>query len=418
MHHTTELTFPRAAVDRRGWLEGHILGYLADMRQGRLRMTLPDGSATEFGDPHAAERAQITVRTGDFFRKCLLYGDVGFGEAYVDGDWDTDDVAAVIGWFLRNAATAPNVSGTGKKALALNLLRFVNRAAHLVRPNSRTGSRRNITEHYDLGNAFFRTFLDESMTYSSAYFARPGMTLAEAQTEKYDRLCRALRLRPTDHLLEIGTGWGGFAIHAARVYGCRVTTLTISREQHAWAVERVAAAGLAGRVDVQLRDYRDTDGTFDKIASIEMLEAVGHRYFEAFFAQCERLLAPNGVLALQVITCPDSRYDQLRKGVDWIQKHIFPGTLLPSVARLTRAVNRTGTMSLFSLEDMGPHYAETLRRWRTNFNRASAEVLRLGFDRRFLRTWNYYFSYCEAAFASRNISVAQMVFTRPNNTSL
>jgi cyclopropane-fatty-acyl-phospholipid synthase len=273
-------------------------------------------------------------------------------------------------------------------------------------------------EHYDLGNEFFRTFLDESMTYSSAYFVRPGMPLAEAQSAKYDRLCRALRLRPTDHVLEIGTGWGGFAIHATRAYGCRVTTITISREQHALATERVAAAGLADRIDVQLRDYRDAHGTYDKIVSIEMLEAVGHRYFEAFFAQCERLLAPNGVLGLQVITCPDSRYDQLRTGVDWIQKHIFPGTLLPSVARLTRAVNRTGTMSLFSLEDMGLHYAETLRQWRTNFNRATGEILRLGFDRRFLRTWNYYFSYCEAAFASRNISVAQMVFTRPNNTSL
>jgi cyclopropane-fatty-acyl-phospholipid synthase len=418
MHTTNELTLPGERAAQRPWLQSHVLRFLADMRHGHLRLTLPDGETHVFGDPHAADRATITVRDAAFFRKCILYGDIGFGESYVDGDWDTDNIAAVIGWFLRNAERAPQVSGSRKKAAALNLFRFVNRSYHLLRGNTKSGSRRNITDHYDLGNEFFRTFLDGSMTYSSAYFSRPGMTLEEAQTEKYDRLCRALRLRPSDHVLEIGTGWGGFAIHAARTYGCRITTLTISAEQHALARARVAEAGLADRVDVQLCDYRDAAGVYDKIVSIEMLEAVGHRYFEAFFAQCERLLAPEGLLGLQVITCPDGRYASLRRGVDWIQKHIFPGTLLPSIARLNQAVNRTGEMSLFHLEDMGPHYAATLRQWRANFNREASRILDLGFDRAFLRKWNYYFSYCEAAFAARNISVVQMVYTRPNNGTL
>ncbi len=418
MQHITDLTLPRQAAERRPWLETFVLRALADMPRGGLRMVMPDGAVHNFGEAHPAKRATITVRDAAFFRKCLLYGDVGFGEAYVDGDWDTDDIPAVLGWFLANAEYAPHVSGSRKRAAALNLLRGVNRVAHLLRPNSHTGSRRNIVAHYDLGNEFFRTFLDETMTYSSAYFARPGMSLAEAQSEKYDRLCRALRLRPTDRLLEIGSGWGGFAMHAARMYGCRVTTITISPEQHALASQRVAEAGLAERIEVRLCDYRDMSGVYDKIVSIEMLEAVGDRYFEAFFAQCERLLAPNGLLALQVITCPDSRYAALRDGVDWIQKHIFPGTLLPSIDRINRAVNATGTMSLHRLDDMGPHYAETLRRWRVTFNQNAARIRELGFDRRFLRMWNYYFSYCEAAFAARNISVVQMVYTRPNNMSL
>ena len=417
MYTTNELSLATERDARGSVLQAHVLRYLAHMRRGRLRLTTPDGEMHEFGDPASSEHAQMTVRDDAFFRKCLLYGDIGFGESYVDGDWDTENVGAVLEWFLLNAESAPHLSGSRTQPAALNILRLVNRATHLLRPNSRHGSRRNIIKHYDLGNDFFCTFLDESMTYSSAFYTRPGMTLAEAQQEKYRRLCAAIHLRSSDHVLEIGSGWGGFAIHAAQTIGCRVTTLTISPEQHALAVKRIAEAGLADRIEVLLCDYRDAEGTYDKIVSIEMLEAVGHRYIESFFAQCHTLLAPHGALGLQVITCPDGRYDSLRRGVDWVQKHIFPGTLLPSVARINTAVNRTGEMSLVHLEDMGLHYAATLREWRIRFNSEAARIRALGFDRTFLRKWNYYFSYCEAAFAARNISAVQMVYMRPNNST-
>ncbi|WP_369816921.1 class I SAM-dependent methyltransferase [Pedobacter sp. Hv1] len=273
-----------------------------------------------------------------------------------------------------------------------------------------------MAEHYDLNNDFFATFLDPSMTYSAAYFKTPDLSLAAAQDEKYRRLCEQLHLKASDHVLEIGSGWGANAIFMAKNYGCKVTSVTISKEQQKLAQQRVAAAGLADKVEIVIKDYRAIEGTFDKIVSVEMLEAVGHDYLETYFAKCSEVLKPNGILAFQVITSPDSRYNSLRNGVDWIQKHIFPGSLLPSVAQLNKAINNTGELTMVDLKDLGLDYARTLKLWFVEFNHKLNEVKTLGFDERFIRKWNYYLNYCEAAFAMRNINVMQMVYTRPNNT--
>jgi cyclopropane-fatty-acyl-phospholipid synthase len=408
--------------------ERSVLGSFAQLKLGRLRVELPDGTAHDFGAaagnprdvaPGVSDHALIRVRRPSFFTKCLFSGDVGFAESFIDGDWETPDLTAVVGWFVLNVETAPTLSGSRQaRTLALNLLRAVNRLGHLLRGNTRAMARRNIREHYDLSNAFFALWLDPTMMYSSARWERADAALQEAQTAKNDALCRKLRLQPTDHVLEIGTGWGGWSLHAAQNYGCRVTTLTISPRQAELARERIAAAGLADRIEVRLQDYRDVREQFDKIVSIEMLEAVGHRYLPDYAAACARALKRDGLLALQFITCPDARYTQFRRSIDFIQKHIFPGSLLLSANRLNQLLAEKGGFVLHNLEDMGRDYARTLRTWRESFHQRLAGVRALGFDDRFVRKWHYYLCYCEAAFALRNISVVQTVHTRPNNLSL
>jgi cyclopropane-fatty-acyl-phospholipid synthase len=392
-----------------------VMHSLEQMTLGCLRLELPDGTQKMIGQSDAKISAQVRIVNEDFFKRCVLFGDVGFGEAYVDGDWETDDIAKVISWFILNIENSPALSGTRAKKFLINLLGWQNRLQHLLRPNSLTTSRRNISEHYDLGNDFYGLFLDSTMTYSSALFSSPAQTLEAAQTAKYDRLCRHLKLKPEDHVLEIGSGWGGFSLHAAKNYGCKILTVTISAEQFKFARGLMEKEGLAGQVEVKLEDYRNLTGRFDKIVSIEMLEAVGDQYLETYFAKCHELLKPQGLLALQMITCPDSRHDSLRKNVDWIQKHIFPGSLLLSIHRVNEALRKTGDLYLHDLKDLGLSYAETLLRWRRTFNQNESAVRALNFDTRFIRKWNYYLSYCEAAFAMRNISVVQAVYTRPNN---
>ena len=391
---------------------------LAGMTRGGLRLELPDGTKLVYGNPEDARCATVRIVNRDFFKRCVLHGDVGFGEAYVDGDWETDDIARVIAWFILNVDNAPGMSGSRAKQWLVNLLGWQNRIGHWLRPNSLDTSRRNIAEHYDLGNDFYQLFLDRTMTYSSALFETPGQSLEAAQTAKYDRLCRQLRLQPGEHLLEIGTGWGGFSRHAAKHYGVRIKTVTISEEQFKYARAWFRQEKLEGQIDIKLMDYRLVSGRFDKIVSIEMLEAVGDAYLETYFAKCEELLKPAGLLALQMITCPDGRHKAMSKNVDWIQKHIFPGSLLLSVHRVNTALRRTGDLFLHDLKDLGLDYAETLRRWRGAFNQNEAAVRALKFDTRFIRKWNYYLSYCEAAFARRNITVVQAVYTRPNNPTL
>lgn len=380
-----------------------------------MQLTLPDGERVQIGQPGAAVSAAIRINNPSFFKRCVLYGDIGFGEAYVDGDWDTDNITEVIRWFILNIENAPTVSGSSAKSFALNLLKFLNLFYHSRRDNTVTGSRKNISEHYDLNNDFFALWLDPTMTYSSAYFKEQDYTLEQAQKAKYQRLCEQLHLQPEDHVLEIGSGWGGNAMHMAQHFGCNVTTVTISEEQHKLATERVKAAGLSNKVSVILQDYRKVEGQFDKIVSVEMLEAVGASHFESFFQQCHNLLKPDGILAFQVITCPDARFEALKNGVDWIQKHIFPGSLLPSVGAINEAVNKTGDLTLVDLKDLGLHYARTLKTWYDNFNATKQEVQQLGFSEAFCRKWNYYLCYCEAAFEMRNINVMQMVYVRPNN---
>lgn len=398
-------------------MENLVLQALSGMKKGLLEMSLPDGAVRRFGEGRPKRPARIHVRDREFFRRCALYGDVGFGEAFVEGLWDTEDIGGVIAWFLLNLDQAPTVSGASRKMPWLNLLSILNRVAHLGRHNNRDNARKNIYAHYDLGNEFFGLFLDPGMTYSSALYEGQERTLEAAQEAKYEALCQALHLRPGDRVLEIGCGWGGFAEHAVKRHGVTVVGVTISSAQREYALKRIHAAGLSDRVSILLSDYRDLSGRFDKIASIEMLEAVGHRYLPDFFRQCARLLKPDGLVALQIITCPDSRYDGLRKGVDFIQKHIFPGSLLNSLSWINQLVQKHG-FSMHELRDMGFDYSQTLKAWRENFMARLDEVREQGFDEAFIRKWRYYFEYCEAAFAMRNISVCQVVYTRPNNTHL
>lgn len=389
------------------------------MTRGFLQMALPGGGRETFGSRESREvHASLSVLSEKFFERCVLSGDVGFGEAYVAKEWDTEDVTSVVEWMILNVENHPTLMDDKEKASWLSLLKVFDNLRHAFRKNNLFGSAKNIAAHYDLGNNFFQLFLDPSMTYSSAFFASPELSLEEAQREKLDRLCRKIRLKPADHVLEIGCGWGSFAEHAVKKYGCRVTAITLSKAQHDYAAERFRKAGIQDRVELLIRDYRKVEGRYDKIVSIEMIEAVGHEFLDVYFDCCHKHLKKDGVLALQMILAPDHRYESFRKKSDWIQKYIFPGGLLPSLDAVHRAVRRTGDLGLLELEDMTPHYARTLKHWRLALNAEHEKLFRLGFDRAFLRKWNYYFSYCEAAFAMRNISVVQAVYSRPNNLNL
>jgi cyclopropane-fatty-acyl-phospholipid synthase len=284
-----------------------------------------------------------------------------------------------------------------------------------LRRNTRHGSRRNIAAHYDLGNELFRLFLDDRLMYSSAIFASDDESLETASERKLRRICEKLDLRPEDHVVEIGTGWGGFAIYAAGRYGCRVTTTTISAEQHALASERIAAVGLADRVTVLLQDYRDLGGRYDKLVSIEMVEAIGHQYLETYLAKCAGLLKPDGLALIQAITIEDHRYRRALASVDFIKRHVFPGSFIPSVSAILAATPRVTDLRLINLEDIGPSYALTLRHWRKRFMREVDRVLRLGYDTRFVRLWQFYLCYCEGGFLERSIGNAQLLFARPEN---
>ncbi len=408
---------PRAGFwDRIG--EHFLVRAFSQMSRGSLGLVGPDGRFQKFGSESRGPAAELRINTRRVYSQCLFHGDIGFGDAYVAGDWDTPDLCAVFSWFVANVESAPTLSGARQGGHGLNWARRLHRVRHWLRRNSLGGSVQNIGDHYDLGNAFYELWLDHSMTYSSALFTSEEQSLESAQEAKYERLCQQLRLRPADHILEIGSGWGGFALHAARRYGCRVTTLTLSREQLAHVRRRVQTAGLAGRVEVLLRDYREMTGCFDRICSIEMMEAVGDEYLERFFERIESLLAPDGLFAAQFITCPDSRHSEFLNNVDWIQSRIFPGSLLLSLARILEITRRHCRLDLFDLHDLGLSYSRTLNQWRSRFNGQQEAIRRLGFDERFIRSWNYYLAYCEAAFATRNISVVQAVWSRPNNSTL
>ncbi|MCI0388634.1 MAG: cyclopropane-fatty-acyl-phospholipid synthase family protein [Acidobacteria bacterium] len=391
---------------------------LSSLPTGKLRVALPTGEEFFYGLKAPGPEAMLKILNPVFFKKCVLYGEVGFGESYVDGDWETDDVVSLLSWFLINLENAPAAYSSKRRLPLTDFLLVLNRLRHKARANHIAGARRNISDHYDLGNDFFKFFLDPSMTYSCAYFSSPDQSLESAQTDKYDRLCRKLKLTSSDHMLEIGGGWGGFAAHAARNYGCQITSITISKEQWKYAKDRAEAEGLSNQIDFQLTDYRNVTGKFDKIVSIEMLEAVGHEYFKSFFGKCDELLKRNGLMGIQTITCPDSRYESHRKNVTWMQKHIFPGGLLPSIGVMNKAINETGDLQLHDLEDMAPHYARTVATWRENFNHKLEAALAQGFSEKFIRKWNFYLTSCEAAFRTRNITVIQAIYTRPNNPTI
>jgi cyclopropane-fatty-acyl-phospholipid synthase len=395
-----------------------VMSSFEKMTQGGLRLRFSDGTEQLIGSATVEPQASMSIVKDAFFQKVLRYGDIGFGEAYVAGDWDTPSIERVIAWAIANIDHTPGLSGGKVKSMALNFLRSANRLQHLLRPNSKEVAKRNIAEHYDLGNEFYQLWLDETLTYSSALFSSAEQSLQDAQLAKYEALCRKLRLTATDDVLEIGTGWGGFACYAAKHYGCKITSVTISQKQCSYAQERVQREGLAHLIAVKLQDYREVPGQYDKIVSIEMMEALGDKYLKAYCQQLHRLLNPAGLVGLQYITVPDSRHAELRRGVDWIQKHIFPGSLLLSIGRVSKMLVASGDLFLYDLQDIGLSYARTLRAWFETFNEKLPAVRALGFDDAFIRKWNYYLQYCEAAFATRNISVVQAIYTRPNNPLL
>ena len=388
-----------------------VLGRLANMTCGRLRIFDGYGFQGFVGSQRRSEpSATIRVTDGRFYTSLALGGAVGAAEAYMLGYWHCDDLTALVRLLVVNRNVLENLGG-GLARLA-NPLR---KALHWINRNTKSGARRNISAHYDLGNEFFSLWLDDSMMYSAAVFDRPDMSLEEASVAKLDRICQKLELTSDDHVLEIGTGWGGFAIHAATHYGCRITTTTISREQYEFARARVAEAGLDDRITLLLKDYREVEGEFDKLVSIEMIEAVGHAYLDTYFSSCSQRLKPGGMMALQAITIPEQRYKAALKSVDFIQRYIFPGGFLPSVTAMLQSVGARTDMRLYHLEDIGEHYATTLRHWRERFHKKLTQIRDMGYSEEFLRMWEYYYCYCEGAFMERAIGNVQMLLVKPDS---
>jgi len=382
-----------------------VLDRISRIGKGRLRI-IEGGTAFELGRGGGPCHT-LEVRDPAFYADVAFGGSVGAGESYMLGHWSTDDLTGLLRLMLANRDIVDGMEG-GLAGLSAPL----RRAAHWLHRNTRAGSRRNIAAHYDLGNDFFALFLDETMMYSCAIFEHPHASLAAASRAKLAAVCRKLALRPTDHVLEIGSGWGGFAMYAALNHGCRVTTTTISPSQHALATECVRVAGLQDRVTVLLEDYRDLRGTFDKLVSIEMIEAIGHEGYPGFFRTCAARLAPRGRMLLQSITIADHRYERARREVDFIKRYVFPGCCIPAVAPLAQAMALSSDLRIVGLEDIGPHYATTLARWRENFRANEARVAALGYPASFRRMWEFYLSYCEAGFAERALGDVQMVLTR------
>lgn len=403
-HRTARLRWNHALAKRL------ILKTLSRLEQGCLR--LHDGEELyEFGQP--AERtdlvADLHVHNPMAYAEVAFGGSVGSGEAYMSGYWSTPDLTRVTRLFVRNLS-ALDAMDSSQSVLGKTLLKVFD----WMNRNTKEGARRNIAAHYDLGNDFFRLFLDPSMMYSSAIYPNAQATLEQAAEYKLQRICEKLELTPRDHLLEIGTGWGGLSMYAARHYGCRVTTTTISRAQWEHATRAVKEAGLGDRVTVLFDDYRDLTGQYNKLVSVEMIEAVGHEHFREYFERCTRLLTDDGLMLLQAITINDQRYEQSRKHVDFIQRYIFPGGSLPSVSLMTDLMRRATDMNLLHLEDIGQHYARTLRDWRTAFESQLDKVRAMHFDERFIRMWRYYLCYCEGGFLERSIGTAQLLMARPS----
>ncbi len=378
---------------------------LGRISQGALEVATP-GGVLRFGDPTSGIRARAEILDARAYGAGLWDGEVGLGEAYMKGWWTSEDLVPVVRLAVRN------MGAFDRSGVLTSLGRFLQRLRHLARANHLAGSRANISHHYDLGNDFYRLFLDESMAYSCAYYRAEAESLHQAQLNKFELICRKLQLKPEDHLLEIGTGWGGFAVHAATHFGCRVTTTTISREQHDHAQRLVEDRGLMGQVELRFEDYRHLAGQYDKAVSIEMFEAVGLKYYDTYFGAVDRLLKPGGLMLLQTITMNEQHFPCYQKGTDWIQQHIFPGAELASVSEVLKSLARCTSMGLVHLEDIGAHYARTLRAWREAFHSKLDAVRALGFDETFIRMWDYYLAYCEGAFLERYIGDAQMLLTK------
>lgn len=389
------------------WARQLAFALLAKLQDARL--TIKEGQDLfEFGDPNASLKAHIQVCDPRFYRRLMLGGSIGAAEAWVDGCWHSPNLTAVIQLFARNMVVLDKF----ERRLAW-LTSPWHKLNHRINRNSLNGSRANIAAHYDLGNDMYQLFLDPLMQYSSAIFPTPDATLEAAQEHKLHLICQQLALTPNDHLLEIGTGWGGLACFAAKHYGCQVTTTTLSAEQLKYAQQQVEQAGLQDKVTLLLQDYRNLDGQYDKLVSVEMVEAVGHEYLPTYFQSLNRLLKPEGKLLIQAITIADQRYDQYRKGVDFIQRYIFPGGCLPSVSEMCRHLKEQTDMTLVSFQDYGQHYAQTLNIWAARFQQLEPKLKGLGYSRDFHRLWAFYFAYCEGAFREGSIGLMHFEAAKP-----
>ena len=403
------LTRESSVVER--MFRGRILQLLRGLRDCSL--TIREGSQSiEVGTaamiPGRTLKAALRIRDPEFYRRTALNGSVGAAEAYMDGMWECDDLVALVRILVRNRdrldAMERGLARIGGACM---------RAWATLRRNTREGSRRNIAAHYDLGNEFFRLFLDENMMYSSALYLNEDDSLEVASERKLERICQKLQLSSETRVLEIGTGWGGFALYAARTTGCQVTTATISREQYALATARIAAAGLQDRVKVLLTDYRELSGRFDRLVSIEMIEAIGHQYLDTYFTKVGELLEDDGMALIQAITIEDCRYEQALRSVDFINRYIFPGSFIPSISAMLKSATRVSNLKLYHLEDIGPSYALTLREWRRRFLAQHDQVRAMGYPERFVRMWEFYLAYCEGGFTERSTGDVQMLLVKP-----
>lgn len=399
-----------SALDR--FLRTRLIAQMSQLRGGRLTLD-DDAGRVQLGESSSRSSdlyVHLRVRDPRFYREVAASGSVGAGEAWMDGLWQCDDLVALIRLLVRNRDLLDGME-TGLARLG----GIAMRGWHALKRNTLAGSRRNIAAHYDLGNDFFALFLSPDLMYSSAIWAGDEDTLEAASTRKLDRICQRLDLQPGSRVIEIGTGWGGFALHAAKHYGCHVTTTTISREQHDLASRRVTEAGLGDRVTLLLEDYRELEGQYDKLVSIEMIEAIGAPFLETYFAQLGRLLRPGGQALVQAITIEDDRYAQALTSVDFIKRHVFPGSFIPSINAMLQAKTRACDLALVHLEDFGFSYARTLAAWRERFMSALAQVRAQGFDERFIRMWQFYLAYCEGGFRERSIGVSQLLFAKPGS---
>jgi cyclopropane-fatty-acyl-phospholipid synthase len=409
---TETLTSALKTKTRSAWLQNfarkQVLARLARLQAGQLTI-IENGQQTVFGNDKSIQ-ATVAVNDAHFYGEIAFGGSIGAGEAYMLGYWSADNLSNVIRIMCANQNVMDALEGGFQWASKpfLNVLHWLNR-------NTQTGSRKNIAAHYDLGNDFFKLWLDPSMMYSAAIFSPPDCSLETASNKKLQVICDKLDLKPSDHVVEIGTGWGGFAIYAAKNYGCKVTTTTISQQQFDEAKQRVSAENLTDKITLLLNDYRDLTGQFDKLVSIEMIEAVGHQFYDVYFKKCASLLKPNGMALIQAITITDQRFEAAKNSVDFIQRYIFPGSNIPSITAMLASITRASDLKLYDLEDIGPHYATTLRKWRESFFANIDAVRSLGYSEQFIKMWEFYLCYCEGGFAERALGDVHLLLTKPEN---
>ena len=410
----SECVRPNAAAGTAGFFENQIVRRFGEMKEGRFTVESPTGIKQLGSESNDKLSSKIAVSNNAFFKRVFLGGTIGAAESYMDGEWASTDLTALIRIMIRNLGTFSKLEKTW--AMLKNRWYFVQ---HLFNRNTVNGSRKNIHEHYDLGNDFYKLFLDPTMNYSSGIFSTSDPDSSDrdemeaASFRKMEEICKRLELSPEDHVLEIGTGWGGLSMHMAKYYGCRVTTTTISQEQFKLANERILDAGMEDRIDVLLKDYRDLSGEYDKIVSVEMIEAVGHQFYDVFFEKCSSLLAPEGKLFLQAITIGEQIFDYHIKHVDFIRKYVFPGGCLPSITALSKSVGRVTNMRMTHQMDIAPHYVKTLAFWRRKFMSKLEQVRMMGYSDKFIRLWHFYLCYCEAAFAEERVHCVHLMWSKP-----